>query len=349
MLTGIEANLRIAIITSNPAGIYSGGRYLSLIMAYSLARVGETVVYATDNVPMFDADFAEYDLSFPIQKVVDKTFAFPDLGQFDWVIVIPTGGISDVVYSAAVRCAGTSGARISLMSFESPNWFNALAHHKRSGLPWEAWRKAVAQGGLVLTIAREGIEPARAFYKSPHHRAAVEYAFWHPPINDLVADKVAPARGPRDKVVAFVRTQDAHKGAADLLRLDPHVFNGKLLSPVFGRSVDASYLDALKRHYSHAGVAIEVHDRISDREKFELLAEAQLLLFPSYFEGFGYPVVEAAYMGVPSCRLRSACRARDRRRGGALCPVAATTRRFHAPSNKRCRSSPGLRSARSSG
>lgn len=292
--------MRIAIITSNPAGIYSGGRYLSLIMAYSLARVGETVIYATDNVPMFDADFAEYEAQFPIQKVVDKNFAFPDLGPLDWVIVIPTGGISDVVYSAGARCAAASGARISLMSFESPNWFNSLAPHKRSGLPWEAWRKCVAQGGLVLTIAREGIAPAREFYRSPNHRAKLEYAFWHPPINDLVADKVPPAKGPRDRVVAFVRTQDPHKGAADLLRLDPHVLKGKLLSPVFGRSVEAPYLDALKRHYSHAGVAIEPHDRISDREKFELLAQTQLLLFPSYFEGFGYPVVEAAYMGAPS-------------------------------------------------
>lgn len=300
MLTGIEAQLRVAIITSNPAGIYSGGRYLSLIMAYSLARVGESVVYATDNMPMFDADFAEYDANYPIEKVVEKTFSFPDLGQLDWVIVIPTGGISDVIYSAGARIAGASGARISLMSFESPNWFNSLAPSKRSGLPWEAWRKCVAQGGLVLTIAREGVEPARKFYRSPHHRAALEYAFWHPPINDLVADKVPPAKGPRDRIVTFVRTQDPHKGAADLLRLDPEIFAGKLLSPVFGRSVEEPYVDALKRHFSHAGVAIEPHDRISDREKFELLAEAQLLLFPSYFEGFGYPVVEAAYMGVPS-------------------------------------------------
>lgn len=269
-------------------------------MAYSLARVGEQVVYATDNLPMFDADFAEYEASYPISKVVDKTFAFPDLGPLDWVIVIPTGGISDVVYSAAARVASASGARLSLMSFESPNWFNSLARDKRSGLPWEAWRKSVAQGGLVLTIAREGIEPAKAFYKSPHHRATLEFAFWHPPLNDLAADAVPAADGPRDRVVTFVRTQDPHKGAADLLRLDPTVLSGKLLSAVFGRSVDEPYLAALKRHFSHAGVAIEAHDRISDREKFKLLSQAQLLLFPSYFEGFGYPVVEAAYMGVPS-------------------------------------------------
>ena len=269
-------------------------------MAYSLARVGEQVVYATDNLPMFDADFAEYEASYPITKVVEKTFAFADLGPLDWVIVIPTGGVSDVVYSAAARVATASGARMSLMSFESPNWFNALARDKRSGLPWEAWRKSVAQGGLVLTIAREGIEPAKAFYKSPRHRAALEFAFWHPPLNDLAADAVPPAKAPRDRVVTFVRTQDSHKGAADLLRLDPEVLSGKLLSAVFGRSVDESYLAALKRHFSHAGVAIEAHDRISDREKFELLSRAQLLLFPSYFEGFGYPVVEAAYMGVPS-------------------------------------------------
>jgi hypothetical protein len=41
-----------------------------------------------------------------------------------------------------------------------------------------------------------------------------------------------------------------------------------------------------------------VYSRISDYEKFALLKRAKAVLFPTRFEGFGYPAVEAAYAGA---------------------------------------------------
>lgn len=245
--------MRVAVFATNPRGIYSGGRYASLIMAYALARAGVETTYVTDNVPMFDSDFAVYDLLVsPLRKVVHPRLEYTGEAA-EWVIIIPSGGVTDLVYDAAEQYATRARSRVALFSFETPNWFNSLSAYPKVALAWEAWRRCMARGGLVLTIAQEGIKPAREFYYSPHRRAALEFAFWHPPINDLVADAVQPSEY-RSKVVAFVRTQDAHKGAADILRLDPSILSGYTLALVFGYSADSKYLEAVRAHFSGAAV-----------------------------------------------------------------------------------------------
>lgn len=291
--------LRVCIFTTIPKGLYSGGRYLSLILAYALRRAGAEVTYVTNNLPLFDADFAAYEDGFPLRKVVSPTFEVPEDVAADWVVVIPTGSFDDTFYDAALGKAEAWGARVALLSFETPNWFNRVSPYARSAMPTESWRKVVARGGAVITIAREGIEPARRFFGED--RKDLVFDYWHPAINDLAA---AQARANPDgcrRITAFVRTEDRHKGAHDLLNLDPTLMAGQTLSLVFGRGVNRPYVDALARHFGGTGsTRIELYDRISDLEKFDLLASSKMLLFPSYFEGYGYPPVEAGWMDVPS-------------------------------------------------
>lgn len=257
------------------------------------------MTYVTNNVPVFDADFREYDEIAPIRKIVDPNFGVDDVPPADWVIVIPTGGFNDKFYNAALGAARKWKSRVALLSFETPNWFNRSSPYARSPMPTQSWRLVIAQGGAVITIADTGIEPAQRFYGES--RKDLFFDFWHPPINDVVATHARPYPEHRKRVTSFVRVQDAHKGAADLLGIEPDVLSGHTLSLVFGRGVDRPYVDALARHFGPAkDFSIELHDRITDREKFDLLTSSSLLLFPSYFEGYGYPPVEAAWMGVPS-------------------------------------------------
>lgn len=306
MKMAVAAPARVTVFTTMPPGVYSGGRYLSLILAYSLARAGAQVTYVTNNRPVFDGDFAPYERQWPVRKVIGNDFRLPADLQSDWVVVIPTGSFDSRFYNAALDHARQSDARIALLSFETPNWYNALSPFPRSPMPTESWRQVVARGGLVVTIAAEGVEPARQYFGEGTQGARLVFGHWHPPINDLAAARAEELEGAvapdlRRRVTMFARIEDPHKGAHDLLRLPPDLFEGHLLSLIFGRGVPAPYLEALRRHFAPArDFAIEVHSRISDEIKFRLLARSRLLLFPSYFEGFGYPPVEAAWMGVPT-------------------------------------------------
>lgn len=296
--------LSISIFTTNPPSIYSGGRYLSLMLAYSLASIGTRVKYVTDRMPIFSGDFEVYDQHYEVEKIQSLAFNPAAGGTDDWVIVIPTGSFKSEMYCAALDYARKSQARIALLSFETPNWFNTVSPFQKGPAYWEQWRRIVAAGGLVITIAREGIKYAKAFYNASSRPGQTHYGFWHPAINDAAADAAAAAHDgskASNRILCFIRTEDPHKAAADLLNLDPQNLDGHCLSLIFGRTVDEDYVARLRQHFSQLrNFELDIHERITDNEKFQLLADTKVLLFPTYFEGFGYPPVEAAYMNVPS-------------------------------------------------
>lgn len=293
--------LRIAVFTTIPLGIYSGGRYLSMILACALARAGAEVTYVTDNAPVFESDFSAESMP-AFRRIISPEMRLPPGTALDWLVVIPTGGHDRRFYLNALEAAGASGAKVVLLSFETPNWYEALSPFPRSPLPTEAWRSALASGGLVLTIAEAGVPWAEEYYRSASDQI-LRFGHWYPAINDVAAQRaVATTRlDGFERITAFVRTSDPHKGAHDLLSLPPELFRGRILSVIFGRGVDPDWLWAMRARL--AGVpdcGIEVHEKVSDLKKFSILARSSLLLFPSYFEGYGYPPVEAAFMGVPT-------------------------------------------------
>jgi len=50
---------------------------------------------------------------------------------------------------------------------------------------------------------------------------------------------------------------------------------------------------------SYQNDRIEFTGFISDENKYQLLSQAQALIFPSLYEGFGLPILEAQIMGTP--------------------------------------------------
>jgi len=256
-----------------------------------------TVEYVTNTVPMFDEDFAPLRAANPVKITVDPTFEGP-FEPSDWTLLIPTGSLDERFYSRALRHAQSARARMMLVSFETANWMNGMIPHPKDPMAWEPWRRALARGGLVVTSAREGLGFARDFYGA-RDNADLRFAHWHPPINDRA---VPSDPGPRqERIVAFMRTEDRHKGARDLLEMDPAILRERTLALIFGRDIDPDYVQALRRHFSATpGARLELYNRISDATKFALLATSRLHLFPSWFEGYGYPPIEAAYVGTPT-------------------------------------------------
>lgn len=76
---------------------------------------------------------------------------------------------------------------------------------------------------------------------------------------------------------------------------------GHTLALVAGTSdlPDEATLDVFRQRLAAAGLKLKLLYMISDRQKFEEIARSELMIFPSLFEGFGYPPVEAGFMGTP--------------------------------------------------
>ena len=287
----------VALFATNDPRNYSGGRYHALIMAYALSHAGFAVTVYTDHVPAFDADLAPL-AERPPRFVLTRDFRSDiEVEPQDWVVLTPTGIFMPGYYEAATDYAAAAGARLALINFESANWYNAVSPHPRDARLWDGWRRACLDGALVLSSARTSLEQAREFYRSPH--AEIRHDVWQPPINSPLATRF-DGLPRRDLVVCFVRPSDPHKGAHDLLALPPDTLAGLELALVAGREVDATFVKALEARHGPAGCTVTLHTRISDADKFRLLSQARLLLFPTWFEGYGYPPIEAAWCGTPT-------------------------------------------------
>ncbi|MBJ3778778.1 glycosyltransferase [Acuticoccus mangrovi] len=211
------------------------------------------------------------------------------------MLVIPTGIFLPAFYEGALDVIRKTRARVCLLNFEAGNWFNTYAPVRRDLRLWDYWRRMVEGGGLVLSSARESQKHAQTFYEAT--QGSLRFEVVSPPINSLAADSVgAPAKD--GSIVAFLRSSDVHKGGADLLDMDPALFKGRTLRLISGGGVEDRFLTALKAHLAPEGATVALHSAVSDRVKFDLLARADALIFPSRFEGFGYPPVEAAYVGT---------------------------------------------------
>ncbi len=289
----------VAIFCRNSANHYSGGRYHSWLLAEALAHAGHKVFYVTEFFPIFHSDFLAYPNHRKIELVLTKNYKehLPE-EPVDLVFVVPGMDTFHDFYHGALRFAGAKQALVALLCFESPNWFNRLSPVKRDPDLWRYWDETSDQCALILCSTRESVGFAREHFRGLRAGSRVEHCY--PSINSPVADGVPDL--PRERrIVVMARVGWAdHKGSHRISELLGEFLRGYTLVFLVGsEEVSRRALDGLKRAAEPCGVEIELCHQPSDREKFRQLKRAEALLFPSLFEGFGLPPVEALYCGTP--------------------------------------------------
>lgn len=290
--------MRIAIFVTNDGASYGGGRLASLLLAHCLARAGCDVCYVTNAKPVFYDELETFSHPSSISLYLSKDFhdGVPK-GDFDIVILIPTQAINILFYAGARGFARRRNARLSLFNFESPNWFNMFAPVKRDESLWAEWRLATEDGCLILSNSRESMKYAQSYYVDHPHQTFFDY--WHQPINVLALKNVSPQLR-ENRIVGFVRATDPHKGGQDVLdALSPDLAGFTLALIVGGKKLDPGFETRVNEVTQRFDISLEVRTLVSEAEKFVELKRARLLLYPSRFEGYGIPPIEALACGTP--------------------------------------------------
>lgn len=287
--------MRVRILCRLPAQGYSGGRLHALTMAEALALAGAEVDILADAVPEMYAEFRAFS------RVKLRTTDLRNLSPWadrsiDVVVVVPA--INDYFcHGEFVRHAIECRAKIVLLNFESPNWFNAVSPFKRDARGWIGWEIASEYADMIMSSAEESTKWARAYYSKAPARCIFES---NPPgINTVVADAV-PQPAERKKQVVFLTRLSPHKGYDMLESLIGAGLGGYTL--VINRSCDGEdgAFEKWRKQFEGEGIALELKSNISSAEKFALFKESALNFFPTRFEGFGLPPLEAAYCGCPT-------------------------------------------------
>jgi len=288
----------VFFMTNTPLG-YSGGRYHAVLMAEALSATGHEVTICTNNKPVFFDEFEQLPAHDSIRILLSSSIAAKPEGNVDVVVVVPHGGPAPWLYDRALCFARECEARVVLLNFESPNWFNTYSPEPRDPDLWEGWVQVSRHADMILSSAAESTKYAKEFYvETPEHTL---FRHCGPPINSIVADSVQqPPKQKQILCITRMGTRNAHKGGGELLKaLCPALKGYTLLLMIGSGNVDDALMEELTQRANKFGAEVEVACSLTDREKFNRIKQSSMMLFLSHFEGFGYPPVEAEYCDVP--------------------------------------------------
>ena len=292
--------MNVAIYVYHTSEGYSGGRLSAMTMAVAVAK-HNSVTYITNVLPRFSCDYFEYEEYDEITFNIDNGFECKFDSKFDVVIVVPDGCYRYFYfrefYLKALKRSYSDNAKLLMINFETPNWFNSVSEFKKDEIQWRHWLKTAYYSDGILSLAHIGTEFAKKFYKN---NASLSYYDCHLAINQAVADKVKKEVIKSNQIVVFCRFGNPHKGNYSLLDVISESISGYTIKIIVGSGVipdDFNFIIREKAEKYNIEVVFLV--RISEFDKYSEIAKSKLLLFFSDFEGYGLPPVEALYMNVP--------------------------------------------------
>ncbi|MBT4922844.1 MAG: glycosyltransferase [Rickettsiales bacterium] len=292
----------IAIFAHNSKDAYSGGRYHAFIIALALVRAGFRVTLVTNNVPVFYDDFSNYKETESLKIHLVKSFKQKYLSQcFDIVFLVPgmDGYHNSNIYKLALRQKKQFGSKLFLLNFESPNWFNQYASQNRRESLWAGWKFVAKHSDMILSMTEEAVKYAKEYYDVDD----VRHSYCYPSINNQAIQSLPDYPKEKNIICFYRRSHGSHKGGGVIKDLFVEEMRGYTVKLLCGLDLpDGRDYIKLLECANMFGIRIEVISRVSDIEKFTEYKKAKLLIFPSQFEGFGYPPVEAL-----ACNTECAC------------------------------------------
>lgn len=290
-------NSSVAIYGSNDPFSYSGGRIHALLIAEGLANLNYDVYYITESKPVFTNDFSH----FPNHARI----TFIDLNQFKknisfdlvYFFLVPDFDNSWDFYLQAIILSFKHNSKLVLLSFETPNWLKALSIKNVDFLKWGYWKRVSKFCNCILSSTSEGTFFARRFYS--RFLSDKCFNFCHPCINIPVDFKYCTKE---NQIIVFARFYHSeHKGSNIIHRLLTESMKGYTLLIVSGISEPSPYeLNKISDKCNKFNINLVFKKHLTESEKYKELLKSKLLLFPSLFEGFGLPPVEASFCGTPT-------------------------------------------------
>ncbi|MCF7943182.1 MAG: glycosyltransferase [Spirochaetia bacterium] len=293
-------SVRVVFYCMSPPSGLSGGRLHAWLMAASLADFGFSVTFVTNCEPIYIQD--DYKNDYPIGKSIkyqffdieNKKINFDSLSS-DIFIYVPHASCHGVYTSNALDYIQKASPKVVLLNFESENFFNKYSPKKKPSIHWQGWYEIATNADLILSSTKISNKYAVDDYHQVKSSTIFDYCY--PPLNFTSIRGVKSTKKTKS-IVSFVRTSAAHKGSSLLIDVLSEDLRGYTYHIISGRELSLDFKKEFLEKAKSIGVQVEIHIAIDEKTKFEILSQAHLHLFPSFFEGFGLPPIEAASVGT---------------------------------------------------
>jgi glycosyltransferase involved in cell wall biosynthesis len=295
--------LKINIFCTFPPQKYSGGRYHAFSFALALAAIGAQIRIFTNHPPIYLSDFEGNDAIHNIEIVKVGSNALSDkiLKKYsaDISVIFPTSSVNATIKNLIDTLSRLKvfnpKMKTCFVEFESENFWikhntmQAVGHQR----DWSAWDMMSVLSDVIISTTKYGLSLAK-------HSYPLSVNPWFTYIPCPIAkrystfDTVPPSQR---RILAFVREALPHKGLSAILSLlSPSLANYKLtLVGSLSDKTNQRIIDLCSKF----NIEYEHILNCSEQKKWTLYYQSYCLLYPSIFEGFGLPPLEAEACGVP--------------------------------------------------
>lgn len=173
-------------------------------------------------------------------------------------------------------------------------------------------KQACKDADIVVAISEQTKNDLIEFYKVPEQKIKVEYQSCDPAFYDLQSDEeknsVKSIYKLPDNFILFVGTIEERKNLLQLIKAINNLkqFQGFSLVVVGKKK---RHFDEIQRYISYNQLNGQVlfFDNIPNNILPSFYQLASLFVYPSLFEGFGIPIIEAAFSKVPIITSIDSC------------------------------------------
>lgn len=286
----ISKEPRLCFIMENFASIYSGGRYLSYMIALAFREIGFNVTLYTnvspDKIPYIN-DFKDYK-QIEIKYVADLYGLSFGKDEYDIYVGAPTDGCV-----IAHREAMKNGKRFITFLFDVPPFMKKYSEYLVKSWVnnpvWSKVSKTLKDAELIITFSSE-LVPYIIEFGAPHEKIKV----FTPPINSRVAD-IVEFKEKKNQIFSINRFV--------LNKHWDHLFKAVSMMENKPRIAVMSkgYEERIKRIAFKYGVGnlVDIFYETSDENKFRIMKESKLLINPSSYEGISMSMLEGLRCHTP--------------------------------------------------
>ena len=298
--------MRLVFIIDSRKNI-GGGEYAQFKFAMEMAKRGHKILIFSGSKNFLSEDLIKqknliikYRKTVPLIKKrmglgkIDKvwsntyyeTYAKNQIKKFrpDWII----GYLRESAIKA-IKIGKSLNIKVANFIYETPPWmkeqlgkdWDLQLKHEEFSKSWQNTKKAYEQSDIL--IPNSGLAGKKCFQWIPKAKVSV-------PVYPGVEAPV-PKNVKRDIDIIYIGRLDKLKNVSDILKASEGK-NSRIC--IIGKGDEENNLKILA---SLNNLKVDFKGAVTDKEKWKLLNRSKLLVFPTSFEGFGMPPLEAMAMG----------------------------------------------------